>query len=329
MGSGATESAALPTRPGSGTTSADFPRDFGGRVSDDQELASGRDAVKDFYAARDRDNQYELQWGYVNPVAAAYWRMRDEVAFEQILRRFDPLASPLRILEIGSGHGHELAKLGQLGVAPEGLHGVELVSDRVARARLVYPQLTFSEQDATRLDYPSESFDIVFQYLCVMHADSVETQKAICAEMVRVLRPGGIVIWWDFAPMPWKTLLCQRLLESVLRPLDWRRHLAAVRDSGRELLSGAARRTALARTNGAYVRPVAPTELGRLFPDLQVDARMAGLDYEIWDAVWRRMRGLADAWWRRSRFPRHCFAVMDKPGDNPARRAPESGSNVR
>jgi len=269
--------------------------------------------VRNFYRTRDENHTYERLWGYVNPIAAAYWRIRDELVFEHILNRFDPLTRPLHVLEVGSGHGHEIAKFGLLGIPQSNLAGVDLIPDRVRRARDNYPEIHFSEQDATNLQFPDESFDIVLQYTCVMHADSRDKQERMCWEMMRVVKPGGIILWWDIAPMKWRVIIVQRLLDMLMRPTCWRRNAATVRETLCELFSTERRRAALDIFDKTYIRPVAPRELGHLFPGMTITARQAGVDFDIWAPIWRHWRGLADALWRSHWLPRHCFAVIAKP----------------
>jgi len=48
-----------------------------------------------------------------------------------------------RVIEVGSGTGTELAWLLELGARPSNLFGVDLLADRVARAKRSYPELDF------------------------------------------------------------------------------------------------------------------------------------------------------------------------------------------
>lgn len=296
------------------------------RTNSDSE--SNRLIVRKYYASRDQANQYEMQWGYVNPVAGAYWRLRDELAFKVILAKFDPLSRPVRVLEIGSGHGHELAKFGLLGILPAALFGVDLIGDRVRRAKESYPHIAFSEQDATHLEFPEASFDIVFQYTCVMHADCRETQAKICSEMIRILKPGGMILWWDIAPVQWRVILAQRIMDMLIRPFAWRKNAALVRRSLYETFSGTARRSTLESARSDYIRPISADELTFLFPRMIVKASSAGLDFDIWAPILRHWRGLAEALWRWSLLPGHCFAVIEKPADAPLKAVGKSSTDT-
>ncbi len=297
-------------------------------VKENGESVSNRLTVREYYASRDQANQYELQWGYVNPVAGAYWRLRDELAFKAVLAKFDPLSRPVRVLEIGSGHGHELAKFGLLGISPSDLYGVDLIGDRVQRAKESYPHIKFSEQDAAHLDFTEASFDIVFQYTCVMHADSRETQANICSEMIRILKPGGIILWWDIAPAQWRVILAQRIMDVLTRPFAWRKNAALVRRSMHEYFSSTARQSTLESARSDYILPISTDDLNFLFPRMIVTASSAGLYFDIWALIWRHWRGLAEALWRCSLLPRHCFAVIERQSDAPVKAVDKPSTDI-
>ena len=156
---------------------------------------------------------YDRRWGYANPVAAEYWGMRDELVFDAIRRRFGEQIGNTRVLEVGAGHGHELAKLQRLGVCWEKLTGIDLLEARLERAQKNYPAIAFQVADAVALPFSDASFDLVMQFTCFMHASTQHVLRAMCAEMIRVLRPDGVA--WSLAPPKWRTL-CQRRLLLVV-----------------------------------------------------------------------------------------------------------------
>jgi ubiquinone/menaquinone biosynthesis C-methylase UbiE len=103
-----------------------------------------------------------------------------------------------RILEIGSGGGGELAWLRELGAQAGRMVGVELLPDRVAIANRAHPQLEFHVGNAEHLDFPDGSFDLVMA-LTIFSSILDEAMAAnVAAEVYRVLRPGGGLLWYDF-----------------------------------------------------------------------------------------------------------------------------------
>jgi len=120
-----------------------------------------------------------------------------------LLRRFaaqrlDPPS--VRLLEVGCGEGSNLLELIRMGFAPERLTGIELIEDRfhVALERLP-GALKLHLGDALAVDLPDASQDIVLVSTVFSSILDAATQHALAAAMWRWLRPGGAVLWYDFA----------------------------------------------------------------------------------------------------------------------------------
>jgi ubiquinone/menaquinone biosynthesis C-methylase UbiE len=276
--------------------------------SADQPL-DDREIVQNYYRVRDTDGSYERDWGYINPVAAAYWRLRGELVSNALLQH-SHLHQSIRVLEVGTGHGHELAKLAQLGISQSHMAGIDLVFHRLGTARHLYPGIHFSQQDATALAYANDSFDIVCQFTCLMHALHKDRQQMICNEMVRVLKPGGIIVWWDQAPVRKRVMVCRRFLHLSNRMfslLNWRT------TSGRDVSSQQSLPQKKISLKRGEILPIDRPDIIRMFTGLKVDAKYAGLDYLIWGKIWPHHRTLAECLWRRGWLSQHCFAVIQKP----------------
>ena len=252
-------------------------------------------AIREYYQARDADDSYERDYGYGNPVAAAFFRLRDELIFGAVGAHFKDLSN-LRVLEVGVGHGHELAKFSLLGIPQSNLSGVDLMDHRVARARAIYPAMQLSQQDATALSFADESFDIVCQFTCVMHATDPQTQRSIAAEMSRVTKSGGLIIWWDIAPELARAARMKRL--GIIKRI-FRRRRSTQPSIGDSSVS-------------TPLRPISPAEVSSMFAGMPGACGYAGLDYNLWKAIWRRNKSLAERLWRRGVFPQHCFAAFSK-----------------
>jgi ubiquinone/menaquinone biosynthesis C-methylase UbiE len=103
------------------------------------------------------------------------------------------------ILEIGCGKGDRLREFLKWGARPENVVGVDLLPDRVAEARRVCPEGVRIEcQNAEKLVFPSAAFDLVFQFTVFTSILDVDVKREIAAEMLRVVKPDGLILWHDY-----------------------------------------------------------------------------------------------------------------------------------
>jgi len=106
--------------------------------------------------------------------------------------------SNLRILEMGCGGGDVLTEYLGFGAPPENLYGVDLLFDRLQHAHHILPSSGFANADGQSLPYPSKTFDLVLQYTAISSILDPEIRRKICADMLRVVRPGGMILSYDF-----------------------------------------------------------------------------------------------------------------------------------
>ena len=107
--------------------------------------------------------------------------------------------SPKKILEVGCGTGRWLRELIGWGADPANLHGVELLEACAARARrLCPPQVTIECGNAAQIRAEAESFDMVLQAGLFSSLYEPAMKRVIADEILRVLRPGGTLLWYDF-----------------------------------------------------------------------------------------------------------------------------------
>jgi ubiquinone/menaquinone biosynthesis C-methylase UbiE len=106
------------------------------------------------------------------------------------------------IVEVGCGNGGELLRLLSFGADPHRLHGIDLVEERAQAARTAIPEANIVVGDASRLPYPGSTFDLAYQATALSSMTSPEMRAAVAAEIVRVTRPGGLIISYDFAWNP-------------------------------------------------------------------------------------------------------------------------------
>jgi ubiquinone/menaquinone biosynthesis C-methylase UbiE len=128
---------------------------------------------------------------FVNAAARKQAVAREVTA---LTRRFE-IAQGARVLDVGCGVGsatRALAERGDIEVV-----GVDVDPAQIAAAQADGPRenLRFLVMDATALDFPDGQFDVVVTSMATHHIP--HWQRAV-AEMARVTRPGGHLVYIDF-----------------------------------------------------------------------------------------------------------------------------------
>ncbi|MBI6545882.1 MAG: class I SAM-dependent methyltransferase [Cyanobacteria bacterium NC_groundwater_1444_Ag_S-0.65um_54_12] len=119
----------------------------------------------------------------------------------------------LRILEVGCGSGGELLRLVSWGAQPPLLAGVDLLAERILVARQRLPEAQLEVADARALPFPAAHFDLVMQLTLFSSVLDPGFRQDIAAEMLRVLKPGGLVFWYDM-----RMVRPDRPLVAISRP---------------------------------------------------------------------------------------------------------------
>ena len=103
-----------------------------------------------------------------------------------------------RCLEVGYGRLGWLAALLGWGLRFDDLYGVELDPGRAEEARDAMPGAHLEVGDATEMDFPDGTFDIVVLSTVFSSILAPGVRKRLAAEVLRVLKPGGAALWYDF-----------------------------------------------------------------------------------------------------------------------------------
>jgi ubiquinone/menaquinone biosynthesis C-methylase UbiE len=193
-------------------------------------MNSDKQAVEEFWdrasCGEDLYLQNQQRDGYLEHARRRY-------ELEPVIEEFAEFASAAGwdVLEIGVGLGADHQRFAQAGAR---LTGIDLTARAVThtqrRLALFDLDSVLSTGDAENLDFPSDSFDLVYSWGVLHH--SPDTPKAI-SEAYRVLRMGGVarvmiyhkwslvgyMLWIRYALLrlkPWMTLteVYSRYLES-------------------------------------------------------------------------------------------------------------------
>lgn len=153
-------------------------------------------AVAERYARRGDVDRY-------SPLRAEVWQTLHERQ-RALLRLWAQIGvhdlASLRLTEVGCGSGGNLLELLQLGFAADKLTGIELLADRHRAARTRLPAATaVLLGDASQAPIEAGSQDIVLQSTVFSSLLDGAFQQQLAAAMWSWLKPGGAVLWYDFA----------------------------------------------------------------------------------------------------------------------------------
>jgi SAM-dependent methyltransferase len=109
-----------------------------------------------------------------------------------------PLAGR-RVIALGCGGGGELALFREWGAQPADLFGIDLVEERVGKARRVCPGATIWHGSAACVPANGGDFDLVSLMTVMSSIPDPLLSRRVAAEAARLLRPGGCVLWYDLA----------------------------------------------------------------------------------------------------------------------------------
>jgi ubiquinone/menaquinone biosynthesis C-methylase UbiE len=104
----------------------------------------------------------------------------------------------LKLLEIGCGSGKILQEFLNFGMPSRNLYGLDLLMNRLSQAHDQSPVSQLVNADGQVIPFRSDSFDLVIQYTALSSILDAVTRERVAAEMLRILKPGGFIIWYDF-----------------------------------------------------------------------------------------------------------------------------------
>lgn len=146
-----------------------------------------------------RSLNIEERYSYFNAANMLLIQER-EACFLQALRSLGlSNLGEVTLLDVGCGDGYFVRQFIQWGAKPENITGVELLSNRLINAHRLCPaaaNICFA--DASELPFEDGSFALVLQATMLTSVLNQSLRVQIAREMLRVLRPGGAILSYDF-----------------------------------------------------------------------------------------------------------------------------------
>lgn len=163
----------------------------------DNGFAAEEDRIREAYARR-RDSIVDDRYSVYLPGNIARLQEIERNVLHLLSRHGRRDLNSQVVLELGCGTGYWLRKFVEWGANPASLHGIDLLETRIAEARRLTPQGTnLYAGSAGRLDFADAKFDLVCQFMMFSSILDSELRQQIAAEMRRVLKADGIILWYD------------------------------------------------------------------------------------------------------------------------------------
>jgi ubiquinone/menaquinone biosynthesis C-methylase UbiE len=101
------------------------------------------------------------------------------------------------ILEVGCGRGDRLLDWVRWGAQMSNLYGVDIMDAFINVAKFKVPLANLSISSGDKLSFNDSSFDIIMQSIVFSSILEHGLKIELAREMTRVLKQGGIIIWYD------------------------------------------------------------------------------------------------------------------------------------
>jgi glycosyltransferase involved in cell wall biosynthesis/ubiquinone/menaquinone biosynthesis C-methylase UbiE len=151
------------------------------------------DAIRRTYTGYEASG-HEERWSHANRGEARLSQQARQAILDEVVRALPPGGG--RLLDLGCGDGSLAGAAHERGIESEWV-GVDLRESAVAQASVSYPWATFRVQSADALAFEDGFFDVVVAAVLFSSLPSAELERAIAAEIARVLKPGGTLVWYD------------------------------------------------------------------------------------------------------------------------------------
>jgi SAM-dependent methyltransferase len=123
-----------------------------------------------------------------------------ELAYTKIIKKRFSSTDSIKLLEIGAGTGNNIFIFKRIGLKWDNIYANELLPDRFNELRNTFPMIKTYEGDACGIENNMEnSFDIVFQSTVFTSVLNPDFKVKLADKMWSLLKPGGIILWYDFA----------------------------------------------------------------------------------------------------------------------------------
>jgi SAM-dependent methyltransferase len=153
--------------------------------------------IRSTYAHRDSSGKPSLYAWHRQEVLLNQYRFRAVAASLLKGCGFMDL-SHTEVLDVGCGSGGWLRTLMEWGAHPERLHGIDLLQDRIDKAKSLGGRIDYQIASGYEIPFPDASMDLVSAHTVFSSILDGSHRKALSEEMIRILRPEGKILIYDY-----------------------------------------------------------------------------------------------------------------------------------
>jgi ubiquinone/menaquinone biosynthesis C-methylase UbiE len=158
--------------------------------------------IRAAYTKREGD---DARYSWHNPGYQFMVQQRERRVLALLRRHGFAALESKKILEVGCGTGQWLRDFVKWGARPENVTGIDLLPQRLSKARRLCPPAVRIEcASAATLPFSDGTFDLVLQSTMFTSILDPDLRRRIAAEMMRAVKAEGLVIWYDYhVNNPW------------------------------------------------------------------------------------------------------------------------------
>lgn len=150
---------------------------------------------------------------YVDNVRSEFYK-----CIHDQLKKYFTEFTELTLLEIGAGTGSNAYIFEKLGFSLSNIHFNELLPERIEAIKCIFPDNILYEGDALNVSI-NKQFDVVFQSTVFSSVLNQVDRISLASKMWSLLKPGGVVLWYDFIYNNPKNKDVRKINENELKEL--------------------------------------------------------------------------------------------------------------
>ncbi len=136
-------------------------------------------------------------WHPRNPVSL-YYRHAQERAVVSLLNQLNIDLNQKSILDFGCGSGVKMRFMISLGAEPSQMYAFDLMEHRIRSAQAEGPGgIHLVVANGEVVPFREQTFDLVYQFVVFSSIFDPAPRSNAAAEVMRLLKPGGILLWYD------------------------------------------------------------------------------------------------------------------------------------